>query len=229
MKSALGCNIVAWDKQQSGRDLIVDTTPVVKRATSWKWVALSILGVVFLMSGALATVFWQHRPVAQQLEGDVRTVAGEINLQGTPLREIHIPFSNGDIKVSTSDGRWLSWHCTVKGEHHSPLHSLENHVLTLALNEYDGVECSITLPEKVRTKVKGHNGRVALVRPRADLEVDLMNGTVSVTPDQTQHYKYDISVMNGRIDRFESSAALNAHRLNISVMNGTIGRATAGL
>ncbi len=40
--------------------------PLVKRISSWKWITLSVMGIVFAMAGALSLVFWQLRPVAIQ-------------------------------------------------------------------------------------------------------------------------------------------------------------------
>jgi hypothetical protein len=188
---------------------------------------VSLLKGLVVVDGTENTVKIAGFKVKENDEG--REVVGEVNLAHTPLTDIHIPFSNGQLELRTTGDEKISWKCVVRGDHVSPIHSLEGNRLTLALDAYDGAKCQIRLPEKVRTRVEGQNGQVALVRPRTDLQVELMNGSVSVVPDRTQQYKYDISVMNGRIDRFESSAARSAHRLNISVMNGSIGRSTAGL
>jgi hypothetical protein len=150
--------------------------PVVKGRSSWKWITVSVGGVVVAIAGALSLVFWQLRPVApRSIASDSTPLVGEINLQSTPLSEIRIRFNSGDIKVRVSDELQISWQCRVKGERRSLLHSLEGKVMTLALSENTAADCEITVPQGIRTLVEGPNSRVA--QGDHPVNISTMNGT----------------------------------------------------
>jgi hypothetical protein len=139
------------------------------------------------------------------------------------VQRIRIDSGNGRITVGPSKDDRLHWSC--HGSRHgtdAPATAADGDALVLRLVDGRYSRCSIDVPGAIRVQIDGGNGRLTVVNPQGDLEASLANGKVVLQPDPAKAYSYDLSTVNGTIDRFDSSSVQGAVKIKISVANGRI-------
>jgi len=137
---------------------------------------------------------------------------------------IKIPFSNGKLDISNAENELVSWDCKISGSTENPKVKTVDHLTTLDLSTTNGVKCDITVPKNIKLEIAGSNGKLHFEKPHYNLDVNLANGKVDLEPDDTQLYRYDIKVVNGVVDKFESSIDATAFIIKVSLVNGVISR-----
>ena len=74
----------------------------------------------------------------------------------------------------------------------------------------------------MKIKLSGQNGQVKFDKPLYNLNMQLVNGRIEISPDSSEKYHYNLSVTNGSIDDFLNSDSPDAYNIDISLVNGTI-------
>ena len=160
--------------------------------------------------------------LAGEMDGSYEKFHGMKSLDALKIKEIKILFSNGKIDMSASKDAQMKWDCKVKGGSKDSFLAEEKNAVVLNFDSAEGVKCDVVLPVHIKAFVKGKNGKLYVMKPQADMELSLDNGMVSVAPDSLKKYKFDLSLTNGRIDKFESSSDKDALQIKVSVHNGSI-------
>ena len=94
--------------------------------------------------------------------------------------------------------------------------------MLLDINSSSGVKCEVRVPDTAKLTLEGTNGKVEVSQPHFGFDINLVNGHVEVGPDESEKYRFDVSVQNGSMDSFESSNDAKAHKIAIHVVNGKV-------
>lgn len=220
---------------------IKPTKPPISSAA--KWLVIGCLGSVGLMMlfviiltgmafshiGSLAEFaeknsgkrFWFGGSSFEISTGNDKKISGSLTLP--KAKKVAVKFSNGKYELTNSKGDELSWKCRVpddKKKEFAPATDAEGS--TLDFRSYAGSKCEISIPADAKVAVQGGNGKVDILNPHYDLNLDLSNGKVDIAPDSKLQYRYDLSVTNGLVDTFKSSADAKAHSIAVHLINGKI-------
>jgi hypothetical protein len=202
------------------------------RSPMVKWLTIGFLGTMGI--GCLTTLLlvWKFSPLIQVDEGNDRVsiLGGMINVAGGTFQgekdaakfsALRIPFSNAKIEISQSTDGKVHWRCKVMGDDGASA-TEEGKTFVLDLEHTGGSKCEIEIPAKLKSIVRGDNGKLTIVKPQADVDVEMDNGKISVTPDPTRAYHYDTKVTNGMVHGLKSSDAKDAVRIRLALTNGKI-------
>lgn len=181
---------------------------------------------VSLLGGAIQIDGKEGRVFIDGAIGERRRIVGAADVE--PGQNISIQFNHGRFTVETSDDEKLTWRCRAisegkKDETVQPI--TENGKLSLDFSATNLTRCKLKVPVGALLTMNGTNGRIYLKEPQFGVNVELTNGRVSFEPDDDSAYQYNLSVVNGTVDSFQSSDKPNAHSINIRLTNGQIRRA----
>lgn len=151
------------------------------------------------------------------------SIEGTRQIDSSSIDKIFIPFSNGKFEIRYNRQKKFSWDCkTSEGSDSFSMATEQNRVLTLNLNRTKGVRCELNLPEEVLFAISGANGDLAIDSPHGPMDIQLANGRVVIEPDRAKSYNYDLKVLNGKADEFESTNAANAIKIKVEIKNGYV-------
>lgn len=156
-------------------------------------------------------------------EENVQVFAGTEEIGALKAKTLTMAFTNGKVNFKKGEDLTFRYSCKVSGGETNEIFSKSvDKGLSLDLSKSAYSSCSVTLPFGVKTVVDGKNGKVALDRPQGDFKLNLLNGKVSIRPDEKTDYNYNLTVVNGKIDGFHSKNSQNAIAIEASVINGAI-------
>ena len=156
-------------------------------------------------------------------DGTAMTFEGARTLDSKST-EIHIPFTNGKFAISTASDNQFHWDCQVFGGANPGTVDEGGGKLTLSLANTIGANCDIQLPANIKSVIHGANGKIEVVKPAGAMDLAMSNGKVAIEEDQTKQYKFDLTVGNGVVSKFISSAAADAIPIKVALTNGKISR-----
>lgn len=141
---------------------------------------------------------------------------------GQEKPKLNIKFSNGDIELTTSETRELFWSCSSRGQGRDVITSGDSGNFNLDFSQALGIQCQIKIPESTQLELEGANGKVEIIKPKYNLQVNLVNGLISLSPDKNVPYRYTAKVSNGNSNVPESSNAPDAFQMGIKITNGSV-------
>lgn len=219
--------------------------PVKPQSLVFKWLMISVLGVVFMLSLTIAFLAWKFSPIYQVdaqtgrmqfFGGAIDIMPGEMNWQfqsgsgatftieerkvNIAQKSINIYFKNGTSFIANLDNDDFSYKCEVSLNEKPVIQETDSEFL-FDFSNLDGV-CHLGVPMKSLLYIKGENGMVTLSELHNSVKIDLGNGTVSVKPDTREQYQYSLSVEKGSLDTFDHSFDQNAYKLEVNLGNGMI-------
>ncbi|OFZ20890.1 MAG: hypothetical protein A2X94_05120 [Bdellovibrionales bacterium GWB1_55_8] len=136
-------------------------------------------------------------------------------------RAIDVRFTNGKFEVKTSETEKFGWDCRSKAKGETRPR-LEAGVLLFDFSGMKGVRCDLSVPREASLLLKGTNGNLEINEPEFHLDARLVNGNIEIAPADDEHYRVDLSVVNGSSDSFDSSDDPKAYRLTAQLTNGRI-------
>ncbi|MCI5072214.1 hypothetical protein MRY82_04630 [bacterium] len=148
--------------------------------------------------------------------------ARQVDIQQFKL--LHILFNNGMMELSNHDEAELAWKCKLRGEPVNNTVKEEGEVLLIDLTSSEKAKCSIRMPQDLKLKVEGKNGKVELIEPKQDADIALLNGKCEIDPEYGVKYRYDLQVNQGKMDDFVSSSSKEAVQIKVRVKNGVISK-----
>ena len=203
-----------------------------------KWIIIGFLGTFTLMIFTFLVLAWKFSPIVKidekkgriQLFGgvidfsednikDLYGILGEEPLSDSSINEVKINFSNGKILIKRNDKNKFQYKC--KGQGYRSPHK-ENDSLIFDLHSVKESDCDIKIPSGFRLAVNGKNGKIQLIGLKNHLSANLANGKIGFAPEPNSHYKYQISIKNGKSDEFSSSSSKEAFEVQLSLKNGKI-------
>ena len=223
------------------------------RTSVVKWLTIGFLGTFGIACAAVVLLIWKLSPLISVDEKNerVQILGGLIDVDGraekvkigkgwtidgmeaskfdgakkltAQTKEIRIPFSNAKLTVGASTDGQIHWNCQVVGTPGQTVATEAAGIFTLNLEKAMGAECDIQLPS-LKSTIHGANGKVDLVRPQSELDVNMANGKVAIEQDQAKQYKFDLTVANGKVETFNSSDAIGAIAIKVNLGNGEISR-----
>lgn len=153
-------------------------------------------------------------------------VRGSMELNKKELDLIDAEFGTGKVEFNAIKGsQIIEWDCHIESEKvasNSKIISKQGRSLKVDLREFRDPHCEISIPAEIALKTRGESGTIILTRPMAPVNIVLKNGIVDIEPNSSVQYKYDLKVINGRIEGLESSTDKNAIPVSITVSNGSI-------
>ncbi|MES2200721.1 MAG: NINE protein, partial [candidate division FCPU426 bacterium] len=138
--------------------------------------------------------------------GEARSFEGTQVLAAGAVDSVSLHFVNGKAKVSPSPDNKIHWKFEVKGGENSSA-SLSGREFKVDLSETGSANGELQVPGKVKIRVEGVNGDLSVERPRANVEISMVNGNVSFVPDKNLKYRYDANTVHGAQSNLESSAS----------------------
>jgi hypothetical protein len=140
-------------------------------------------------------------------------------------QNVFIKFGNGKFEITNAHDAKMSWNCSSRSSPSGALNpAIDKSGISFDLSGLSGVKCELSIPENIQMSIKGSNGKLEVNEPHYNLNAELTNGKVELTPDKGQAYRYSIAVSNGKADSFESSDKPNAYSIAVHVLNGKISR-----
>ena len=136
---------------------------------------------------------------------------------------VSLEFTNGKFIFTTAPNNQLKWSCKTKNQpDHSFLKEQENAVL-FDFTHAASANCRLEIPKNTQVNIKGPNGNFTILKPEFPVSAEITNGNVSIVPGKDVKYRFDLSVVNGVIDDFESSPDKDSIAVKIALVNGKIG------
>lgn len=143
----------------------------------------------------------------------------DVDLKGLNINSVFLAFNAGDLIIKTSADGVLKMNCETA----LPLQGkIEKEQYVVDLSSAEGLKCSVAIPEKMNTSIKGVNGKVTIEAPRFDLQVKMVNAKMSFIPANGIDYKFNNSVGYGTMDQFVSSDKKEAFKVSLSLVNGAL-------
>jgi hypothetical protein len=137
------------------------------------------------------------------------------------LTTLQIPFSHGRLEIIPASTDEILWKCKYSGDR--PIAGAQKAgVFKIDLANTVGAKCRISVPENVRTVIRGTSGRVELEKPHFDTDIELETGRVVIQPDQSESYRFDNRVQSGKADLFASSGNSDSFAIRVKVQTGRI-------
>ncbi|NUM87974.1 MAG: DUF1700 domain-containing protein [Bdellovibrionales bacterium] len=196
-----------------------------------KWLMIGLLGTFGMFCLTVLVIIFKFSPIVEvnEKEGKVRLFGGLIKVDEDVGRSVNVEvetgresfrsvtgdqkvdvkkdklairFDNAKMEIETGRDDVLRWSCRATGE--TPPLRVTKSEITLDLEKAS--KCNITVPEGLSTKINGNNGKISVIKPRNNLDLDVVNGKVGLLPDETQSYEFDVSVRNGKADKFPQAA-----------------------
>ncbi len=217
-----------------------------------KWLTVGFLGTFGICAATLLLLVWKFSPLISIDENEerVRILGGLIDINGSEgnisidglsfntntlkisgEKEIKTAdivflhkFSNAKVQVAPSSDKLLHWACEVNGTGHDTALKEEEKALVLDLTSAEGSKCTLEVPDGLKLAIEGGNGKITLEKPSAEVNIQISNGKISMKPDNAREYRYDLKVVNGKIDGFDSSTSEKAIPIRMSMTNGKISK-----
>jgi len=155
-------------------------------------------------------------------DGKVHKFEGRRTVDLSNPPKVDLFFSNGKLDLSTSRGDVLIWSCKTEGSQEDVNITANETYISIDMNRLPGVSCDVKVPAKLGFRAEGGNGKVVIDEPLFHVDLTLQNGKVGLAPSKEANYNYSLSVVNGRVDRFESADIDSAIKIAISLGNGQI-------
>ena len=219
-----------------------------------KWITIGFLGTFAITVLAIGVLVWKFTPLVQvdeeqdrvQLLGgliDVNGKAGSIrigeelqltgfdhNLSGeedfsiSEIEDVNLNFSNGKFSVKNNSDNKFRYSCKTFGSASNDIITTTNKTLMVDFTSLGGCKCDLELPVGVKFVLDGSNGKVKLDKLKNHISVNILNGKIDLSPDPSSQYKYQTSVVNGKVANFSNSSSENAYEIKLSLTNGKIDR-----
>ena len=219
-----------------------------------KWLVVGFLGSMFLFLAFVTVLIFKFSPLVQvskdqqrvtllgglidvdgkggtvrigdiPVSGHGKVISGARHIDPAQTNQINIPFNNGTFEFSNSTDDTFSWDCSLATDKpETNLAVQKGKSIDFDLSESSGSKCEFKFPKNVSLKLVGNNMSAVIDRPFYNVDLKANNGKLSLTPDPSAHYQYDIKLLNGKMDSFESSEAKDAYHVSISMTNGKIRR-----
>ncbi len=146
---------------------------------------------------------------------------GRAELKNQKVQLIKIPFITAKLEVNASQDGVFSWECKSRmGQ--NPQLDMQAGVMTLALDKLKFAKCELNIPAGTKAELSGINGSVKLDEPQSDIQVNVTNGKVKISPDSRREYDFDVNVLNGVQDDFASVRTPGALKVKVDVVNGAV-------
>ncbi len=173
--------------------------------------------------------YWNGKKGKFKLKVDAssrsNSIEGAREIDPKAIDKIFIPFSNGKFEITYNSQKKFSWDCrSSEGADSFSMATEQNRVLTLNLKKTKGIKCELSLPEGVAVSISGVNGDLEIENPHGPMDIQLANGRVVIAPDDKKAYNYDLKVLNGKTDSFDSTNAANAIKIRVEIKNGYVQR-----
>jgi hypothetical protein len=134
---------------------------------------------------------------------------------------IKVEFANGKFEFNTSSDDTLRIECETFGENSiTPKVSVET--IYVDLTDTAVAKCDIEVPKDMKVEVDGSNGKIEIERPLFSFAAEMANGRFEFEADSSAKYRFQTSIVNGRVDKFESSDDPRAYQIVMKLVNGRI-------
>ncbi|HMQ11276.1 MAG TPA: hypothetical protein PKC21_05095 [Oligoflexia bacterium] len=157
-------------------------------------------------------------------DDDYRWVKDAKEVDGQKFKQLHIKFNNGMMELSNHDQSQLAWKCKLRGNDIGDVVQEQGDILLIDFKNLDKAKCSIRMPQDLKLKVEGKNGKIELIEPKQDADLALHNGKCEIDPEHGVKYHYDLQVNHGKMDDFVSSSSSDAVQIKVRVKNGVISK-----
>ncbi len=157
------------------------------------------------------------------VNGQIRKIEGNRSLVKGEVDSIRIAIVNGKIDITMSTDDKIYWDCKVNAAEDSFYTAMTvGKVFTLDFNKNAFTKCDVALPKGFPTQVSATNGKLHLNSLQNDIDVNVANGKVDITPDSEIKYHYQLNVKNGKVQDFPSSDDTGAVKVKVNLQNGKI-------
>lgn len=214
-----------------------------------KWLVIGLLGTTSLVLLSGVILLWKFTPLIKvdEEKGQVKILGGLIDIDesagvvkvagmvksdweleesfsgrkeiSSDIKMISMDFSNADLEVKNGVSGEIQYDCKLNGKVKD---FLKDSSLAFNFKETSGAKCIFSVPKDVNLEVNAQNGKFKFDELGNNLVFSGVNGKVKFRPDTVLNYKYQLALVNGKMDHFESSDDLNAYNVKISLMNGKI-------
>lgn len=158
------------------------------------------------------------------IEGDEtgEKFSGSTLIDVSKVKEMRIEFTNGSFEISPSHSNELNWDCRVgKGSQDSFITNKPD-TLLVDFSKIEAVKCELEVPNDIKLRLNGANGKLELNELGSETSIDLSNGKIEINADPEKKYKYDVQVTNGKVSGLVSSDVKEAIPVRIRMANGKI-------
>lgn len=146
---------------------------------------------------------------------------GDADVKTENVTLLSIPFNTAKLELIASKDSHFRWSCKNVSKGPPPL-TVKAGVMTFDLNAVNMAKCDLHLPEGIKTELKGMNGALEIDKPVSDLDIKVTNAKISIEPDRSRVYDFEVKVLNGLQDKFARSKDTKAIKVKVDVVNGVI-------
>lgn len=211
----------------------------------FKWLVIGFLGFFGIFCVTVVFIIWRFMPMisVDETKGNVKLFGGMIDVSGKPGSSSHgvqinsanpsfqgvkvikgtpvqMTFENGQVNLLTASDDKMMWKCDSDSE--AP--ELTESAGGINFNLPGNVNCEIYMPKNQFLKVKGENGQIDLTKPHFNVDAHLEQGQISISPDESLKYVYDLKINTGHVDQFNSVSSKESLSIKATVETGSINK-----
>lgn len=199
------------------------------KTSTLKWITLGAVGAALLVWKLSPLISFDSFTAKSSLRTGLADLfddsVGGVVFDGEKILKpgmdtVEVPFSNGQMTFTA--GKELSWKCKVKPGARLSQVIEQDHGVVFDFGSSGAERCQIEVPAGKKLKISGRNGRVDLKNPQGEIDAELINGVVTISPDPARHYLFKTELRNGMSDSFDSSDETDAIPISVKVTNGKI-------
>ena len=214
-----------------------------------KWLTIGFLGTFAMMTLTVLFLAWKFTPLIKvdEASGRVKLLGGMIDinessgsfsfhsdsfssiafsgeeeLDSQDIERVRVDFSNGNFAVKNTAESKFIYNCKIEGTSQVIRPQKRDKELTFSLEGIAGSKCELELPSNLKFSLSGMNGKVTVNELKNDISVKMANGKIGVRLDPNSQYRFNTSVVNGRVDHFPNSEEKQAFNVELKLTNGKI-------
>lgn len=148
---------------------------------------------------------------------------GSIEVRREDYEEIVVNFQSGMMTFENSSDTKLAWNCKLEKPPTDEFMTFGTDMIEMDFVRTGGSSCVIEVPRDMKLTVEGENAQVFLNEPEFHNFIEIENGQVVISANPEIDYKFDLKVMSGLVEPFESSSNEESfYEIKAEVKNGSI-------
>lgn len=141
------------------------------------------------------------------------------------LDELVLSFKTMKLELKNGVSDNLKWDCKLKYPPQEQNVFPQNDAFLMNFKDNEG-SCEIIIPSHLKLSIDGLEGQIESDELLNDLSIELKGGLVIYTPHPEGLFKYNLSVDDGRVDKYISSDSSSAKEVTIRLDQGQITKGT---
>lgn len=185
-------------------------------------------GEIIILGGAIkvqdeSIIFYDLDDFSDVLPRGSLVISGSSAIDTQTTDNVQLRFKHGKIQIEQPKNQdHISWSCQdiIFGNEVLVQNMIDK--MYIDFSPLGDINCVVHIPAVKTVSIRGNKGEIILFQPRSATSALLDEGTIFISPVDTQHYVYKTHVTHGNVDQFTSNNTDTAIPLEATVESGNI-------